>query len=328
MDGGVSSQAIDLGPAGHTGADLVFYHVAGDFFLKHFHELGTFRSRAHQGHAAEKDIEELRELVDGSLSDKFSDLCDSRVSRGGPAFLLVLRLLLYHGAEFVHHEGLVVKSHSFLFEDDGARGGEFDDDGNYKHYRAEEYDAHQGSNDVYNSLGCCFYRICKGHVSDVYDRKSVHVFSDGAGGDDIVIIRDELCVYAGFLAYCHDAAEFFIGCQGQSDGDLVDCVCGEDFLQFRDSSDDFHSFVGGAGFCDVVHDSEDFVAPVGVSVAGVDEFVRYVGEAYQHDVFLVKAFAAESREDESDAESFHCCGDDVDYAEGGDHPGGEVGEVA
>ena len=221
-----------------------------------------------------------------------------------------------------------MKSYSFLFEDDRSRGCKFDNDGHYQHYRAEEYDAHQSSDDIYDSLGCCLYGVRKWHVSDVYDREAVHVFCHGAGGDDIVIIRNELCVYAGFLAHRHDAAEFFVGCQGQGDGDFVDGVCGKDFLQFRDPTDDLYSFIGGTGFCDVVHDSEDLVAPVGVSVAGIDEFVRYVGEAYQHDVFLVEAFAAESGEYESDAKSFHCGGDDVDYAEGCDHPGGEVGEVA
>ena len=46
--GSISAGAVDLGPAGKTGTNLMLYHVTGYLFLKLFHKLGALGSGPHQ----------------------------------------------------------------------------------------------------------------------------------------------------------------------------------------------------------------------------------------------------------------------------------------
>ena len=248
-------------------------HVARDFFLKHLDELGAFRARADEGHLAGEDVEELRELVDGGFPDEAADAGDTWVAWDGPALLFVGFGLLHHGAELVHHERLVVKADTLLLEDDRARRGELDEDRDDEHDRAEEGDADEGTEDIDGALRGGLDRVGERDVSDVDDREAVHVFGDRLRVDDVVIVRDELCVHARLLADVDDAVELCVGCEWQGDRDFVDGVLREDVLELGDAADDTNALVAFTDFRDVIHDAVDVVAPVRVAAAGVDELV-------------------------------------------------------
>lgn len=328
VDRGVAAEAVDLSPAGHARADLMFDHVARDFFLKHLDELGAFRSRADEGHLAGKDVEELRELVDGGFPDEASNTGDARIARDGPALLFVGFGLLHHGAELVHHERFVVKADAFLLEDNRARRGELDEGRDDEHDRTEEDDPDEGAEDVDGALRGGLDRVGEWDVPDVDDREAVHVFGDRLRVDDVVIVRDELRVDAGLLADVDDAVELRVGCERQGDCDFVDGVLREDVLELGDAADDANALVAFTDFRDVVDDAVDVVAPVRVTAAGVDELVGGVREADEHDVLLVEALPAEARQDIADAEAFDRRQGDVDDGERDEHTGREVTEVS
>ena len=146
--------------------------------------------------------------------------------------------------------------------------------------------------------------------------------------DDVVIVRDELRVHAGLLADVDDPVELRVGCERQGDRDFVDGVLREDVLELGDTADDVNALVAFADFGDVVDDAVDVVAPVRVAAAGVDELVRGVREADEHDVLLVEALPAEAREDVADAEAFNRRQGDVDDRERDEHTSREVAEVS
>ena len=303
-------------------------HVARDFFLKHLDELGAFRSRADEGHLAGEDVEKLREFVDRGFPDEAADAGDARVAWNGPALLFVCFGLLHHGAELIHHKRLIMKADALLLEDDRARRGELDEGRDDEHDRAEEDDADEGTADVDGALRGGLDRVGERDVSDVDDREAVHVFGDRLRVDDVVIVRDELCVDTGLLADVDDPVELRVGCERQGDRDFVDGVLREDVLELGDAADDANTLVAFADFGDVVDDAVDVVAPVRVAAAGVDELVGGVREADEHNVLLVEAFPAEAREDVADAEAFDRRQGDVDDGERDEHTGREVAEVS
>lgn len=303
-------------------------HVARDLLLKHLDELGTLRARADEGHLAGEDVEELRELVDRGFPNEAADAGDARVAWDGPALLFVCFSLLHHGAELVHHERLVMKADALLLEDDRARGGELDEGRDDEHDRAEEEDADEGAADVNGALRSGLDRVGERDIPDVDDREAVHVFGDRLRVDDVVIVRNELRVDARLLADVDDPVELRVGCERQGDRDFVDGVLREDVLELGDAADDANALVAFADFGDVVDDAVDVVAPVRVAAAGVDELVRGVREADEHDVLLVEALPAEAREDVADAEAFDRRQGDVDDRERNEHAGREVAEVS
>ena len=303
-------------------------HIAWDLLLKHLDELGTLRARADEGHLAGEDVEELRELVDGGFPNEAADTGDTRVAWDGPALLFVGFGLFHHGAELVHHERLVMKADALLLEDDRARRGELDEGRDDEHDRAEEDDADEGTADVDGALRGGLDRVGERDIPDVDDRETVHVFGDRLRVDDVVVVRDELRVNTGLLADVDDPVELRVGCERQGDRDFVDGVLCEDVLELGDAADDANALVAFADFGDVVDDAVDVVAPVRVAAAGVDELVGGVREADEHDVLLVEALPAKTREDVADAEAFDRRQGDVNDRERDEHTGREVAEVS
>ena len=59
-NGRIPPVAVDLGPAGDAGTDLVLDHVAGNFLAKLFHKIGKLRAGTHKAHIAQQDVKKLR----------------------------------------------------------------------------------------------------------------------------------------------------------------------------------------------------------------------------------------------------------------------------
>ena len=131
----ITAVAIDLGPSGKTGANLVLDHVAWDLFLELLNELRALRPWSHEAHLADEDVEELWHLIDAGLTKESADLCDPGIVLGGPAFLFLSFCLDLHGPELVHHERNAVSANSLLLVDDGSRAGCLDSDGRRQHDR-------------------------------------------------------------------------------------------------------------------------------------------------------------------------------------------------
>ncbi len=102
----------DLPPAGDPGLNRQTLQVE---FCILGHLVGQRRARAHDGHLAQEHVHELRELVDGVLTDELADLGDARVflhlEHGAGDLVSLLELgealvgVPVHGAELPHAEG-------------------------------------------------------------------------------------------------------------------------------------------------------------------------------------------------------------------------------
>ena len=71
-----------VGSARHlprTGNTRLHQHTSGIRLVVLCHFLGQRRARAHHAHVALEHVQELRELVDGELTDKLAHLGDSRI---------------------------------------------------------------------------------------------------------------------------------------------------------------------------------------------------------------------------------------------------------
>src|SRR5260370_27383883 len=114
----LTSATVDLREAGDAGQYFVSHHVALDefaIFLVMRHGVGT---GAHQAHTALKDIDELRQLIQGGASEYGPDACDAAVApRRLPDLLSVLGHA--HGPEFVHGNLASIQTVTALLEYDG-----------------------------------------------------------------------------------------------------------------------------------------------------------------------------------------------------------------
>ena len=124
--------AGDLPEAGDAGADGELAHHAGFVLCNLAGERGT---RAHEGHVATQDVEQLGQLVDRRLAQKGSDARNTRIvghfehdrisSRGvGLIGLHEGGFELFgvhaHGAELKHGKSLAVEADALLSEESGA----------------------------------------------------------------------------------------------------------------------------------------------------------------------------------------------------------------
>ena len=119
LNRGVAPQAVDLGPTGDTGTDLMLHHIQRDLFFKLLNIMWDLRPGSHQAHIPLEDIEQLGQLVNGTLLEQGAEFGLTGV--GVPAPSGVLLCVDPHGAEFIHLEGLVVAAHPLLLEDHRPR---------------------------------------------------------------------------------------------------------------------------------------------------------------------------------------------------------------
>src|SRR5690606_6579651 len=68
-EGCVASEAVDLGPTGHTGLDVLSEHVAAPVFAEALDEFGALGAGADEGHVALEDVEELGEFVEAGSAE-------------------------------------------------------------------------------------------------------------------------------------------------------------------------------------------------------------------------------------------------------------------
>lgn len=102
---------------------------------------GNIGPGSHEGHTAGEHVPELRQLVEFVPPEKPSDRRDSRVCRRGyrtPALRPGV-----HGPELDRREKSALFPHPLLLIEDGAAGGESDQDGDYQPGNEAQEDAHE-----------------------------------------------------------------------------------------------------------------------------------------------------------------------------------------
>ena len=153
----------------------MLYHIAGDLLPEHFHKLGSLRPRSHEGHLPHQDIEKLGELIDGGAPDKFPDARNSGIPRCRPAVFLLLRFLLNHRTELIHHKGAIVATDPLLPEDHRSRGPELDEQSHRQHNGTEDEERGKRSRDIHRPLHSGIEGIRQRDISDIDDGQSVHI---------------------------------------------------------------------------------------------------------------------------------------------------------
>ena len=140
---GLAAPAVDLRPAGDAGLHAVAGEIAvDDLLVEPVGGLGLqgVRARADEREVAfERDVDELRQLVEAGLADEAADAGDARVvarrelaRRCDPSWFDV------HRAELEDLDQLVVEAVALLAEEHRAGAVEPDGERDREHHRREE----------------------------------------------------------------------------------------------------------------------------------------------------------------------------------------------
>jgi hypothetical protein len=148
---GLAPVAVDLGPAGDAGLDLVAQHVAGDELAVELVVGDGVGAGADDAHAALEDVDELRQFVQGGLAQEGADGGEAAVALPGLGDVVAV-LAHGHGAELVDDDFLALQTVAALAEDDGAARGELDGQGDAQHDRGDEGEDEQRQDDVRHPL--------------------------------------------------------------------------------------------------------------------------------------------------------------------------------
>lgn len=132
--------AVDLGPTGQSGGDVV-----GAVFVPFFDQVVLVPEGgpgADDGHIALQDVVNLWKLIQGSFSKKPADPCDATIR----VFQKVCRGVLWcvgaHSAKFQNHKIFLTDSNAFLPEKNRAFGVDFNDEGYDEKYRRQHNKPH------------------------------------------------------------------------------------------------------------------------------------------------------------------------------------------
>src|SRR5690606_26265087 len=129
---GFAAPAVDLGPAGDAGLDLVAEHVAADELAVLLIVGDGVGAGADDGHVAAQHIEKLRELVQGGAAQKGAEWGDAAVVALG----LGNGVAVFHdghAAEFPDLDGAAVHAVAFLPEQRWPGGSEAHAQGDDQH---------------------------------------------------------------------------------------------------------------------------------------------------------------------------------------------------
>ena len=123
---GLAAPAVDLRPAGHARLDAVAGEIAvDDLVIEPVARLclDRVRTRADQRQVAlDRDVDELRQLVEAGLADEAADAGDARVAPGDELRGRGVGLVGIHRAELVDLDLLVVEAEALLLEEHRPAG--------------------------------------------------------------------------------------------------------------------------------------------------------------------------------------------------------------
>ena len=121
-----------------------------------------------------------------------------------PACLFLSRILDLHRTELVHLKGPVVEADPLLTVENGARRGQLYEPCRKEHHRREQKKAEKSSSNVHNPLYRSVKYVRQRHMADMDHRQSLKILHIGNRRYNIIVIRNEFGMNAGFLTDCHD----------------------------------------------------------------------------------------------------------------------------
>ena len=98
--GGVAAPTVDLGPASDTGFDAMACHVVGDGLAELLDENWPFRSGTDQAHVALEHVDELRQFIKTSFSEKRPEGSSAWIVLASPHRARVLFSVRSHATKF------------------------------------------------------------------------------------------------------------------------------------------------------------------------------------------------------------------------------------
>ena len=131
----------------------------------------------------------MGKLINRGFSDDFPDPSYSGIPLYRPALLFFLHGLYPHRTEFVHLEGKIMPSHSFLLENDGTAGIQANQKRHQQHQGTEKDDSHQSTENIHQSLHKSIKRICQGNIPNIDDGQSVQILRNRFGVNNLLIVR-------------------------------------------------------------------------------------------------------------------------------------------
>src|SRR6185503_13290269 len=262
---GFAAVPVYLRPARDSGLHLVAQHVSLDELAIELVMRDGVRSWTDDAHATLEYVEELRQFVERSASQKGAD--------GGEARVATLRLndgaaVLGdpHRAELVDHDLLAVESVPTLSEDDRTPGTDFHGDGGGQHEWRCQRDDEQRQDDVARALQDPA-ESGKGRFANRDDRQpadGIHAPLDEVREEDV---GDEVDGRRGVPQVIEEAEDPRLRSHRQRDVDDVDAVVAHEGRQRPDSPEQaVGSFGVNALVAPVVEEAGDAGTQIGVEL--------------------------------------------------------------
>lgn len=207
---GVRVAVVVGGVRSHAGTYLIQIAVARVALEDLFDKILALRARAHEGHLATEDVEQLRQLIEVVGADEAADLGQARVVIAGverrPGGLGVRA----HRAEFVDLERAAEAADALLLVEDGAAVLALDRDRNDEEQRAEHDQAARADEDAEQAL----------HTS----LKGCHAVRDVVAlllADPLAAVARSFCDFLGSgSGRDHGLHDFMRGCGNRRHGPL------------------------------------------------------------------------------------------------------------
>src|SRR5690625_3858398 len=137
---GLSTEAMDLSPAGNARLDLVAREIATDLFREFLVMAERMRPWSDQRHAPLQHVEKLRQLIDRGPPDETANTGHARILSRCLLHPLLRHCFVIHGPEFVDIETPIVEAKPRLAKEHRAGAVELDRYRNGYQKRREEDD--------------------------------------------------------------------------------------------------------------------------------------------------------------------------------------------
>ncbi len=208
-DGGVAAPAVDLGPAGDAGLDLMANHVVGNFAFELPDVKRALGARPDDAHIAAQNVPKLRQLVQAPIAQEAAQRRDARiVAHAQPGLLVELFRAGGHRAKFQHAERPAIGADPFLLEKDRAARGELDAERDQQQKRHAQQKRHTREDDVKNPFENPIRKRIRRRKSHAHQRLAGEILNVRARLNEFEKIRHDIRGEALALTNLHDIGGF------------------------------------------------------------------------------------------------------------------------
>ena len=197
-------------------------HVARDHLAELLHIDWPLRTRPHQAHFAEENIDQLRKFIDIGAPDECAQLRAPRIvlyrpARAGPFGVLA------HRAKLQDLERFGIQPHPFMRIEDRPRAVQLDQQRHQQQKRAENHQPDRAAHQIHSPLECKLPALQR-HIADRHQRKPAEIADRHLARHDSKRVRQHANTDLFPLTQADDADQLLMRILRQRDDHFVDGI--------------------------------------------------------------------------------------------------------